>query len=100
MEEKKVLKTYEEVAQEVQLDEATQKRYIKYMRTRWADKGKEEIQCITGYAMEWAYRFKVGMEFIYSDAWGKRLIRDLAKKELEKMNKEIEDIPGMSSYKV
>jgi len=43
------------------LEGKTKERYIRYMRLRWSN--EEEIQCKTGYAEEWAMRFKNGIEY-------------------------------------
>ncbi len=64
---------YEEVAQKAKLDELTTKRYISYMRTRWAKSEKEK--CLVGYAGEWALRFKDGREYTASDSEGQSILR-------------------------
>lgn len=45
------------------------------MRLRWAE--EERVQCITGYASEWAMRFKGGNEYSYSDCVGQRILEAL-----------------------
>ncbi len=65
-------KSYEQVAGQIGLDELTTKRFVRYMRTRWAD--EEATQCATGYAEEWALRFKNKIEYGASDREGQRLL--------------------------
>ena len=67
------MKTYEEVATAAGLDEKTSQRFIRYMTTRWAD--GETINCLSGYASEWAQRFKKGIEFSASDLEGQAILR-------------------------
>lgn len=65
--------TYEEVAKEANLTVHQAERFCRYMRFRW-DK-EEALQCTTGYALEWAERFKSGYEYEASDAFGKSVLR-------------------------
>jgi hypothetical protein len=67
--------TYEEVAQQTELDAETQAVYVAYMRARWAD--DESLQCQTGYAKEWAERFKHNREYQASDHIGQAILRRL-----------------------
>ena len=65
--------TYEEVALAAKLDSGTTTRFIKYMRLRWPV--SEERHCLTGYADEWAERFKGGYEYSASDLGGQAILR-------------------------
>lgn len=69
------MKTFSEVGKEAGLDGVTLSRYVTYMERRW--KHEEELQCQTGYAMEWAGRFKDGAEFGCSDAAGQSILREM-----------------------
>lgn len=74
------MKTYFDVAEKVftekSVGQQTQKaRFIYYMEMRW--KSTEEVKCLTGYAEEWAYRFKVGDEYVCSDHVGKEILKNL-----------------------
>ena len=65
--------TYEEVALACGLDEQKSRRYVVYMRGRsW--RAKEATHCQTGYAAEWAERFKMGVEYVASDLEGRALL--------------------------
>jgi len=70
-------RSYKEVADDIGLHGLTKKMYIKYMETRW--KSEEEIQCKTGYAHEWAERFKSGYEFGASDSKGRDILLTLCR---------------------
>ncbi len=61
--------TFKEVAKKHELTEVQTRRYTAYMKLRW--RHKEELLCLTGYASEWAERFKSGYEYAYSDADGR-----------------------------
>ena len=69
------MKTFDEVADHHSLKDVMRERYINYMRTRWSD--EEETQCVTGYAAEWATRFKQGEEYGDSDSIGQAILRGL-----------------------
>jgi hypothetical protein len=69
--------TYEDIAKLAKLIEPQRTRFVKYMRIRWAS--QEWMQCQTGYAMEWARRFKDGIEYHASDLEGLRVLRQLDK---------------------
>lgn len=72
--------TYEQVAQHHGLDEETCRRFLAYMhRRKWTS--EEKTQCQTGYASEWAERFKARIEYQASDAEG-RAILDLLAEEV------------------
>ena len=75
------MNNYEEVADKAGLTSQVKERYIKYMRIRWAN--EEKTQCLTGYAMEWAQRFKSKMEYPTSDPWGQKILAEMDKKEEE-----------------
>lgn len=66
------MKTYEEIANKIGLASTIKLKYVTYMRIRWSD--EEEIQCLTGYAEEWAYRFLDGREYQCSDTKGKEIL--------------------------
>lgn len=67
------MKTYETVAQSAGLTPKTRQRYIAYMRHRWPQ--EEAVHCQVGYAMEWAERFKLGIEYMASDTIGQRFLK-------------------------
>jgi len=69
------LKTYVEVAKLYKLDAIQTKRYIAYMKARWAL--EEETQCSTGYAGEWARRFQMGVEYGCSDEDGQKILEQM-----------------------
>jgi len=70
-----ILETYEQVGNKVGLVGLRLEKYIKYMKTRW---GKQEyIQCVTGYAQEWAERFFTGREYQASDSDGLRVLKTI-----------------------
>ena len=66
--------TYEEIADKEELAGNIRHRYLLYMRSRWSNPQDEDIKCQTGYASEWAIRFKENIEWICSDTEGKRLL--------------------------
>ena len=67
--------TYEDVAFEAGLGNSCSQRYVKYMRKRWPE--DESQKSLDGYAGEWAYRFKGGVEYGASDLHGKQVLRDM-----------------------
>jgi len=67
--------TYKEVAEHMKLDGITKVRFIKYMTTRWEN--EEKLQCETGYATEWAERFKGGCEYSASDYFGQGILNEM-----------------------
>lgn len=67
------LKTYQEVGVSAGLEGLTLKRFVGYMKERWAP--EEDTQCKVGYAMEWAERFKYGDEYRASDLCGQAILR-------------------------
>lgn len=72
--------TYEAIGRACGLEDETLQRYMEYMIKRW---GHEEwMQCLSGYATEWALKFKDGIEAKTSDGAGKYLL-DIMKKEAE-----------------
>jgi len=71
------MKTYNEVAEEIKLQEPTKTRFIAYMRLRWGDPRDEDIKCRVGYAQEWALRFKDGLEYQYSDLEGQQILKQI-----------------------
>ena len=66
------MKTYKDVAEEIGLVGITKIRFISYMEARWKD--TEEFKCQDGYALEWANRFKNGVEYDCSDSEGKKIL--------------------------
>lgn len=78
--------TYEQVADRNALDPETRTRFITYMRTRWG--GHERLQCETGYAEEWAWRFKRGIEYSYSDGQGQRLLEAMSREKYHAAEKQ------------
>lgn len=77
--EKKRDNTFQAVGIQEGLNHGVLKRYVLYMKTRWAS--EEELQCQCGYAREWALRFKCGEEYGASDMFGQLLLREMAKKD-------------------
>ncbi len=71
------MKTFREVGIKNGLEGQMLERYIWYMLTRWKD--EEETQCQTGYASEWANRFKYGDEFACSDLEGQQILKEQPK---------------------
>ena len=71
------MKSYQEVARECELEEATALRYVRYMRARWGSPEDENIKCMVGYAREWAMRFKSGIEFQTSDSVGQSILKSM-----------------------
>ena len=69
------MKTYQEVADKVFGEgiSMVSDRFVNYMKARWAS--SEEEKCLTGYAEEWARRFRVGQEFYYSDSEGRKVLQ-------------------------
>ena len=67
------MKTYEDIAAEIGLDDGTTKRFIAYMRERWTP--EESLQCQVGSAQEWEKRFKGGYEYMSSDLTGQTILR-------------------------
>lgn len=71
------MKTYEEVADFYGLKGKRKELYVRYMRERWPD--TEALKVRTGYAHEWAERFKDGVEFLASDSDGKKILYRLSR---------------------
>jgi len=69
------MKTYEEVADSYGLQGKRRELYIKYMKARWSD--TEDLKVRSGYAHEWAERFKNGYEYDLSDSEGREILRRL-----------------------
>jgi hypothetical protein len=67
--------SFEEVAKKVGLDSETTSRYLIYMRARWLS--EENQMCKTGYAGEWAMRFKNKIEYYASDSTGQMILRHI-----------------------
>ena len=64
--------TFSQVADEVGLKGKRKKVYVLYMTTRWGE--TEYSQCTSGYAREWAVRFKKGIEYQMSDRNGQGIL--------------------------
>lgn len=67
---------YEVIAKDIELQDDLIQVYTEYMRTRWP--GKEKQHADTGYAAEWAMRFKQGRAYAASDSEGRRLLKSIA----------------------
>lgn len=67
--------TYELIADLEELDAQQRARFLAYMRTRWG--ATETLKCETGYASEWANRFKRGIEYAASDLAGRAILDQL-----------------------
>jgi hypothetical protein len=76
------MKTFKSVGKKTGLTGRTLERYIYYMKTRWGE--KEDLQCKTGYAEEWAMRFKMQREFSSSDSEGQSILKEMARSGGEK----------------
>jgi len=71
------METYDEVAWKIIPNNHVQrKRYVAYMRARWAD--TEAEKCEDGYAVEWAERFRLRIEYAMSDREGQHLLDSFA----------------------
>ena len=73
------MKTYLEIGKSEGLKDKTLERYISYMCTRWLK--TESLNCATGYAKEWAERFKYGNEYKMSDSEGTKILEKIDKGE-------------------
>jgi hypothetical protein len=71
----KTLKSYKEVSEDSKLDKVTAARFIAYMTKRWIV--DEEIQCVSGYAHEWAERFAWEAEYAKSDFAGVKVLQSI-----------------------
>ncbi len=69
------MKTYVEVGIKNGLEGRALERYVVYMFRRW--KTEEEIQCQTGYASEWAERFKKKVEYNCADSEGQIVLKEI-----------------------
>lgn len=67
--------TYQEVGKSAGLGGKMLERFLEYMRARWS--GEEILQCQTGYATEWALRFKRGTEYQNSDRAGQAVLKQI-----------------------
>lgn len=63
---------FEEVGRKAGLDSQTLKRFVYYMKARFAE--REEEICRSGYGTEWAVRFLHKIEFECSDSFGRALL--------------------------
>ena len=70
-----------EVGKKAGLTDLQLKAFVFYMMSRWDY--KEEIQCRSGYAKEWAERFKRGTEYNESDEEGQEILKKLYRSILE-----------------
>lgn len=79
------MRTFTEVGIKYGLEDRTLERYVLYMTERW---GKtEELECGSGYASEWANRFRTGVEYGCSDSIGQVVLRKIdGEKKKEKRN--------------
>lgn len=71
--------TFAKVAIEQELDQRTSERYVAYMSGRW--KNQEKQMCSDGYAVEWALRFKAGIEYQASDSNGTAVLKQIDNQE-------------------
>ena len=69
------IRTYTEVARNRGLTGITARRYIKYMSDRWSE--SEDTKVRSGYAGEWAERFKNMREYDYSDSTGLAFLKSM-----------------------
>ena len=69
------MRTFEEIADRNKMDEAMKTRFVAYMRLRWDT--EETIQCLTGYAQEWAERFLSHDEYGCSDNIGQEILAEI-----------------------
>lgn len=67
--------TYLAVGKKYGLSGKTLNRYVDYMVCRWKD--REELNCKTGYAKEWAWRFSEGREYQASDSEGVAILKEI-----------------------
>lgn len=65
--------TYLMVGKKNKLDGLQLIRYVNYMASRWHK--EEEMNCKTGYADEWAERFRKGIEYEASDLGGQAILK-------------------------
>ena len=70
-------KTYFDIAKREGLTGRTAERYILYMCKRWGNPEDERINCLCGYASEWAGRFASGVEYGCSDMEGQRVLKEI-----------------------
>jgi len=70
-------KTYAEIASEAELPRPTRRRFISYMLERWSK--EEGLNSATGYAREWADRFKKSNEYGASDLSGQAILNRMDK---------------------
>jgi len=68
-------KTYKDVADEVGLKGEIRIKYLAFMIARW--EREEQTQCVTGYAREWAEKFKAKLEYICADSLGQSILNGL-----------------------
>ena len=74
-EDKNEPKSYMDAGEQEGLCGTILKRFVMYMTLRW--KPEEGIQVATGYATEWAHRFKCGSEHSASDFGGQAILKGL-----------------------
>lgn len=67
--------TYVDIAEKYDLDVKVRQRFLMYMYIRWGNPVDEDIKCTTGYAGEWADRFKLGIEAQASDSKGREVLK-------------------------
>ena len=69
------MKTYEDIADTNNMPTQMKQRFVAYMRLRWSD--EEKMQCLTGYAQEWAERFLAHDEYGCSDKVGQEVLAEI-----------------------
>ena len=67
--------TFLGIGKSIGLKGRTLERYVEYMKTRWSK--EEEMQCMTGYAYEWAERFLYKSEYNCSDSIGRSVLQKI-----------------------
>ena len=69
------MKTYLAIGLKAGLNKGKLREFVNYMKKRWP--GTETKQCVSGYAEEWAIRFKNGFEFECSDTEGREILKSI-----------------------
>jgi hypothetical protein len=70
------MNTYKYIAKKHELGKIDGWRFVAYMSMRWPG-GREESNCMFGYADEWADRFDCGSEYSASDLEGLRVLKTI-----------------------
>lgn len=67
--------TYKELAILNNMSKLMRIKYLKYMKERWGSPEAEKLNCMCGYAQEWADRFLQGIAYQSSDIEGQAILR-------------------------